>query len=482
MNMVSIGTHILKRREGRPESQIECAKALGLMTVCVQAEMTLAETVITVWQNSSGAIRKLLERAIRKAALGGARSLEEAIEHEAKDLPDRIRWISQPIIDFIQSTDEPDEHQRHALIEKAHESSLASCRQAIREDTSTLRVPFSTIFAMGIVLPIIVATILPLWGMVSQDDLGWEYGSTGRSMATPLPKTPDEITLIGGITILAFPLVCIVATNSLVNNRELISNPMLNGLGSKMLFLFGILGALSLAIMLLFHAPLSFWVVIGALMITSFLAHRLFKTPKSQIGTTYRAESPSEMSSICGRLVMGEHPLRAILLSSRDSRSSQKLFKNALFTIGKKRDTGAFRLVEEASKKDPRIAARVFRQFSSHLIELGRIEDELRNELRPIAQSALVATLVLCPFVLGIVAGFNSIGQFSGNMPDDKFWIRTIFAVFVLEMALTGYWLAICLSPDGKGMPKRLLSPRIVAVLSILIFLASLEVSCWVFS
>ena len=472
----------LKAGKEPKDSPLECARALGLLTVCLQAEMSLAESVIISWQNSKGTIRRILEHSLRRAAMGGAKSLEESLEQDARNMSKRIGWASEALIGFLRSADETDSNQRRALIEKAHENSLASCRQAIKDDTSSLRVPFSTIFAMGIVLPIIIATILPLWGMVSIDSSGWGYSTQGERAIGLEQSSTDAVTLIGGLAILTFPIVCIIATDRLIMNRELISNPMLIRNAVRLLFAFISLGAFALIIMLLPGGSLSFLLVLGILLIVALLANRLIFVAESAETAQDQLYGSSALNSICGRLSQGDHFVRALLLSVRNSRLGRELLGNALVKSDRERDLGAFQLVEEASERDPRIAAKVFRQFSSHLSELGRIENEMRNDLRPIAQSAMVATIVLCPFVLGIVAGFNSFGYVSDKDDDGGMRIRVAFMVFITDMALTGCWLTACLSPDGRGIPRRLSDPRAWAFISTMIFLASLGLSEMIFS
>lgn len=467
--------------EAGSDGHMECARALGLLTVCLRAEMTLSESIIVVWRNSKGEIRKLLERSLRKAALGSSRSLVETLEEGSKDLPNKSERASQPLIELLRAESEPDTDQKHALIEKAHENALRSCRQAVRDDVASLRVPFSTIFAMGIVLPIIIATILPLWGMVSNDDVGAGHAFPGIQLVNPEPRTDGGIVIAGWLTILAFPMLCILAANRLIRHRELISDPEMNGLGGKLLITFAALAMAILPVALFAGGSTAFFLVVGVLISVGVLANRILSARSARRACADHAYSPSVLSAICGRLSQGEHFLRAILLSINDSRLSRELLGDTLFRADKEH-ISPFNPMEEASKKDPRIAARVFRQFSAHLSELEGMERDLRSELRPIAQSALVATLALCPFVLGIVAGFNSFGYSDGGGRVDEFQIKTVFAVFVAEMALTGYWLAACLSPDRKGMPRRLFEPRGMTLLSIMIFLGSLELSGTMFS
>ncbi|MEM2839352.1 MAG: hypothetical protein QXE18_04605 [Thermoplasmata archaeon] len=473
---------IFKADNEAEDGPLEYARAIGLMTVCLQADMPLAESVIISWQNSKGAIRRILDRSLRRAAMGGAVSLEESIEQDARNLPKGAEWASDALIEFLKSADEADRNQKRTSIEKAHENSLASCRQAIRDDTSSLRVPFNTIFAMGIVLPIIVATILPLWGMVSIDISGWEHGARVERAVGFGQSSIDTVTLIGGLSILMFPIVCIISTGRLIGNRELISNEMLIRNARRLLFSFIFLGALALVIMLSSPGSLGFLLVTGILVIIVILANRLLLEAGSAEIAGDNLCSPFALNSICGRLSQGDHFVRAVLLSVRNSRLGRALFMNTLAKNDRGCDLGAYHLIQEASERDPRIAAKVFRQFSSHLSELGRIENEMRNDLRPIAQSAMVATLVLCPFVLGIVAGFNSFGYLSEKESDGDMQIRVAFMVFVIEMSLTGYWLTKCLSPDGKGIPKMLFDPRACAFISMTVFLASVGMSEIIFS
>lgn len=482
MNMTSMLKRSPRKNTGAP-SHLECARALGLLTVCFRAGMSLSESVIVVWRNSKGDIRKLLEQALRKAALGCAKSLVETLEESSKNLPKRSEWASQPLIDLLRAESEPDAEQKYLIIEKAHESALRACRYSIKDDASSLKVPFSTIFAMGIVLPIIVATILPLWGMVSEEDIGTQTALLINDRRAIETGIQPDMALAGWLIILSFPALCVLSANHLIMNREIISSMEMGALANRLLIAFIFLIAIALLTVSFFDGSIAFLLIMGAMIFLCVLTRRLLpkRSTKEQIGDY--SHSPSALGSICGRLSQGEHIVRAILLSMKNTQSSMKLLGAALLG-GEKADEGfvSITLIEEAASRDPRIAAKIFRQLSSHLSELDGIEREMRSELRPIAQSALVATIVLCPFVLGIVAGFNSFGISTDENMAEGFEIKTVFAIFVMEMALAGYWLTTVLSPDKKGLPKWLFDPRMMAFLSMIVFLGSLGFSEIVFS
>jgi len=463
------------------DNSIDEVRALGLLTVCLKAGIPFYASSILVYRSAKGKMPHLFERALRKTTLGSSESLEKAIEEEASGLSGEEEGIARYLNEFIRCSGEPDADLRNRLLDRALDGAMESCRKSLKEMVSSLRVPFSTIFAMGIVLPIVVATILPLWGLVSTSNMFDSYYSDSAPFTSVEKDTIPPIILIGIVSILCFPITCVLSVDWIMKNRGQIWNKSMRDSARILLALFVCLGAATVLVSIIARETVHFWIFAGILLTMGILIGRyLVKYNRSCTSkdTFLRA---SILNSISARISQGEHFVRAVALSDIDRETGRRLFWKSIFPVARRYDgderDDTWQLIAEASEQDPAISAKMLRQISSHLSDLDMIESEMRNDLRPLAQSALVATIVLCPFVLGMVGGFDSIHPVANDIRGGFEAFEFVFAAFVFETAIIGAWLVGCLSPDGKGMPAFLRKWNYSIALAMGIFSLSMLLS-----
>jgi len=349
-------------------------------------------------------------------------------------------------------------------------------------------VPVSAIFALGIVLPIVIATMVPLWGMAYSDALTREfYGGTGGPEAGDY-ETGAAPALLLAAPILAFPAACLLASLRLLRRKEFVSNAASKASVALIIVFFCSIGASTFIALFVLHLDLPAPLFAGAIVLFIYLLDRRLREDERVAKEESIYARPSVLNAISAMLGSGEHLVRAVARAAPHSKEASDVFWFYALprAEGAPQDRGfddeTIALISESAKRDPRLAATVLRQVSRHLNDLATIEAEVRFELKPMAQSIIVTTVLLAPFVLGIAAGFGALSSLAGDGGFSPSCLADLFVAFIAEMVIVGFWLVRRINP-GDGQGYRIMErPALAAALSLGIFLSSLWLSAAMFA
>ncbi|HUW43313.1 MAG TPA: hypothetical protein VMW02_03655 [Thermoplasmata archaeon] len=480
----------LLQSKGKPrgdeDSALDGIRALALINVMLRAQLPFHRAIASARSIAKGRMREALDGALRRTLLGASSSLERALEEELRNLPRRLRWISISLREYMLCNSEPENDQREEHLDRAFGSALESCRQALKETVSGLRVPVSAIFALGIVLPIVIATMVPLWGMASSEALTHGFGSSLDAKASG--SDGGGLSFLIAAPILAFPALCLLSSLFMLRGKEFVSDSASKAPEVKILAFFCALGAVTLLILFLLDIDIPPLVFIALILPCAYFVNRGLRSDESAARQESIYARPSVLNEISAMLGSGEHLVRAVAKASPDSKEAADAFW--LYALPRTQETGhdsefddeMIMLISESSKRDPRLAANVLRQVSRHLSDLSAIEAEIRFELKPIAQSVLVTTIVLAPFVLGIAGGFGSFGSLAGKGSVSFSSLTDLFAAFIAEMAIVGLWLVRRINPGDGSFKKITDRPTLALAASMGTFLLSLWISAAMFA
>jgi hypothetical protein len=471
---------------GKEDSPLDSIRALALINVMLKARLPFHRAIASARSIARGRMRGALDGALKRTLLGGSSSLERALEDEIRSLPRGLHWVSSSLREYMLCNSEPEDDQKDEHLDRAFSSALESCRQALKETVSGLRVPVSAIFALGIVLPIVIATMVPLWGMASSEALTRELGNSFDTKAGELVGGSPSYLLAAPI--LAFPALCLLSSLLMLRGKEFVSNSASKASEIKILAFFCALGAMTLSLLFLLDLDIPPLVFIALILPCAYFLNSGLRSDKNATRRDSIYARPSVLNEISAMLGSREHLVRAVAKASPDSKEAAEAFW--LYAMPRARGAGhdsefddeMIMLISESSKRGPRLTANVLRQVSRHLSDLSAIEAEVRFELKPIAQSVLVATIVLAPFVLGIAGGFGSFGSIAGRGSVSPSSLSCLFAAFIAEMATVGLWLVKRIDP-GDGSFKMITDrPTLALAASLGTFLLSLWISAAMFA
>lgn len=483
---------LFARREkatNSPEATPGIVRMLALILVMQKANMSIYKSIIAARVFVKGPFRAFIDSAIRGVILGMTSSIDKAIRQEKRKLPIELDWASSALEEIILAAEEPDEKSREIILNRAFSSALISYQHYIRESLCSLRIPITTIFAMGIVLPIILATMLPMWNLTSPEFATSEFSEPVSVIEGNAISAMSSISNIVNAIILLFPILCILFTRLLLGNRASILGIRDPSFSLRTILLFlSFLSAGFFFLSYIFGLKLSFW-GLGIIMIIcgyglDFLLSNKISTRENHKDLIHDYYRLSIMSS---RMTMGEHFVRAYALTDSQSEMTKKIMWNSLQPriladpSAIEADKEMILLISEAAEKDSQLASQMIRQLAGHMNQLLNMQMESRMDLKPISQSIAVATLFLSPFVLGLVSGFDAIGLFFNGSQESYQPLGNLFLVFNFEMTIAGLYIN-----DNIGLKKMskidIHRPISAIAISSLIFILSQLLSDLIFS
>lgn len=479
------------RKDSQPEksaSSLDLIRMLALVMVMLKAGLPFHRAMISARCFAKGTFIQFMDRALRKTVLGGSSSLEQAIEEESKALPLKLKWASRALKEFITAAEEPNDQTKETILDRIFSTALNSCRQSLKESLGGLRIPVTTIFALGIVLPIVIATMLPLWNLVSPGGLSQEF-----SVAPDLLENSNSETSLvfnfATISILLFPFICVYCTHYLLRNRVSISSLDIPYLTHHIVIFFALFGGFFFLIVHLLELRISFWILVLVALFFVVIIDLRWKRCSSR--SSINAESLNNSSAfnlISYRLTIGEHFARAAALTNRESSDAKDFLwasmQPRIVSKNDNRPQGAemLSLISEASDKNPQLAAQMLRHLARHFNDLSSIEFESRIELKPITQSVSAATIFLSPFVLGLLSGFDYLGLFAADQNQSFQMLESLFLVFIVEMSIVGLWFNEYIGFSKDFNKKNIMKLSIAVAISIIVFLISRSFSTALFS
>jgi hypothetical protein len=173
----------------------------------------------------------LLAGAINRDPLGGrlARASWEVLTRHRADLESSLaalassldrsnQTLRQSLHLLVASSHEPTRDGMERLMEKAHEMSVQGLRQAAERYLAGLGTPVMIIFGLGILLPIMLLSIVPLFALAAPLPVGAEAAST----AAKVPLAPMAFLLLAVV-----PGSCLLYARSLLESSPIARCPEL---------------------------------------------------------------------------------------------------------------------------------------------------------------------------------------------------------------------------------------------------------------
>ncbi|HJX04776.1 MAG TPA: hypothetical protein VJ489_03060, partial [Thermoplasmata archaeon] len=377
-----------------------------------------------------------LKRCTWKVIMGKFESFEEAL----LSLGDM--WVAQgddlktSLNSMVTSSREATHDGRRRALERANQAMIAGGKRRIEEYAMSLSTPSMLIFGLGILLPLMVGSFLPMlsWNIWSMDSVSREGGLHAQSQST------SQMVFIMN---LLFPAIAFLIALSAVSSHPLES--VGNGVGKKRLGLSGGIAALAVSgasclavwisldesvirsVLLLFSAvgPLSIW-----LLSNSRLAERIQGHP---------AEDLEDVLFRTGaRMLEGENFEAALHRAATDlgrgrSEAARKLSLKGLLaanelviepfleesSFGVRNATQGLKITREAAAKDEAAAGMLAMDLASYLKDLRDLDNTLKNRLKPTVSMMKTTALFLAPIVLGVTyAIYLSLASMLGGEGD----------------------------------------------------------------
>ncbi len=309
-------------------------------------------------------------------------------------------------------------------LDRAREIAFSGARRRWRDYAASLRGPTTALFALGVLLPLIVGSMLPLLSLGRFAPTSFEVAAEPDGDAVPWIVLLDVV----------FPALTFALAHGVSSGRTGIGlEAPRRAHGRRLLPL----AALPLALVPLVIAPpgiapfLSLAVVLGGVFALLHLAFREGARRRRAV-RDLEAQLPDALFRLGTRLEEGrslEESLLSAAGGARDTAAGALLAKvghsmrlgggtleDALFgEHGALRDVpsrsvrATMRMVVDLAAKDPPTAGRATLEMAAHLRDLQDVERDLRTELRPTVDAMRATATLFGPVVLGVTGSMYAV-------------------------------------------------------------------------
>lgn len=143
----------------------ECPTVVGMITTSVESGGSLDTAARSIAETGPLFSRELFSRAVRIADTKGADGIPRALSDEVGKLPESASGYRNAVLLCISASESGTQEERLRLLREASDISLDSVRGMGERYSSALTVPCMTVFGLGIMVPMILMSIVPLLGV-----------------------------------------------------------------------------------------------------------------------------------------------------------------------------------------------------------------------------------------------------------------------------------------------------------------------------
>jgi hypothetical protein len=434
---------------------------IGAMAMSMNVSPSLEKAILLASRSSGNPLGRRLAHVSWGVLTRSWPDVESAISDLASSLGQANVALRQSLYLFTASTHEPTKAGMEQLMEKAHEISVQGLKDAADRYVAGLSTPVMAIFALGILLPIMLLSVVPLFALASPMP---GEASVAGSIEPPLAPMAFLILVV-------IPLCCILYCRSILD-----SSPLAD------------LAELKLELELINIWPWLLWFAIltGYLLLIqveelAYLTLLVITIPPSLIIWSkarhqVRARKDAEGDFILGlyqignRLSAGASLEKAVMesASTKSTNGFSEWCSLALHRAGTSRRpleeamsslepvperplvAEAFRTVVECASRDGTAAGRIAVRLAKSLGQIKDCETGVKERMRGVIDMMRSTSLIFAPIVLGVTVGlFGITASFSGSMEATN-WVTLLAGIYVIELSFVVTYLTTFIV-DNRG-------------------------------
>lgn len=165
---------------------VEGPTVVGMVTASLESGGSLDTAARTVAADGPPMSRIIFTEAVRMADTKGARDIRSAVLDRVSRLPESASGYRRAVHMCLAASDSADRQERRGMLEDASRTALDSVREMGESYGASLNMPFMTVFGLGIMVPMILMSILPMLG------IGGMFGGVAVD-----PGMISAVTLVG---------------------------------------------------------------------------------------------------------------------------------------------------------------------------------------------------------------------------------------------------------------------------------------------
>ncbi len=462
-------------------------EVINYIVMSMELSPSLDRAVEFAAANADGPMAAELRSIVWNVKARRFTTTEEALISYADELRETNEELASAMYSILSAVKDREREKARSGLRQACDTVLTGTRQRVEGFAASLGTPATVLFSLGILLPMIIGSMLPMLSMG-----GFDMGVQEQQAAEGswIPTLVLSILLMN----LAFPLAAFAYASSILSRRpgiHTVSEPAKEGRASATIMAAVIIGASAL-LAFITGRYLEFWGLewsVAALLLLSGLVvgirHAL--TPGKSPTDVRKVEKleeqiPDMLFQLGSRLGEGQALERAIE-DAAETLSGTEIGNFLVSILARMRRGGnslgdvlfsddgivavhpsrklraALRLAVEAAGKDPETAAGMLITMSNHMRELASSDREMRIKLRSTVDSMKNTAILFGPVIMGVTVGLYGLlsETFSGMngsaaMPTPYF----IMIIGIYLMATVATIMYFCSGIErGRGHWKR---------------------------
>jgi len=140
----------------------ECPAVIGALTSTIESGGSIDTAIRSVAEEGSKHSRRLFIDAVRDTATKGYPSLTSALSAKLSELPREASGYRRAVMMALSASESSDDIERTRMLRDAAQAALESVREMGEAYGASLTVPCMTVFGIGIMMPMIMMSILPM--------------------------------------------------------------------------------------------------------------------------------------------------------------------------------------------------------------------------------------------------------------------------------------------------------------------------------
>jgi len=409
-----------------------------------------------------------LRGCVWSVVMGRYSSFEEALHALGTKWARFSGDLKASINAMVTASCEATEEGKRRALDRANNAMMMGAKRRIEEYALSLSTPSMIMFGLGILLPLMVGSFLPMlsWNLWSFEGL-----EEGGVRASGNGGTLETIFLMNVL----FPaLAFLVASNAVTHHPletrggrslgglrlagVLVASALTaGGVTASVLSLQGVLR--SAACLLSCCVPVGVWMTLEGMKGRASTHGLAVGVEDALFVTGARMLEGENFEAALGRAAsdLSDEPAQVMRNLSFRSNIAGRSFDTAVEqeaeSTGRSNALEAFKVVQEAAVKDEARAGLLAMDLAAYLKDLHDLEDTLKGRLKPTISMMRMTAYVLGPIVMGVTfAIFISMGSIMGDVPgglDPELFLFVLGAFLAETSAIVSYFVW---GIEGKGV------------------------------
>lgn len=461
-------------------------EVVNYMVMSMELSPSIDRAVLFAAENAAGTMSDELKTLVWKVKAREFATTDEALQSYAGELEAINEDLRSAIYNILSATKERDHEKARSGLRRASDTVLTGTRQRVEGFAASLGTPATVLFSLGILLPMIIGSMLP---MISMGGFQMAPGEEPQAAESWAPIFVLSILLMN----VAFPAIAVVYARSILAKRPGISGT--SGSPEETSRAVGAVLIISLfaALAYVCGSSVSFWglewAVASLVMLFGIAAGLWFGLrqtsgpDRSKEAEKLESQMPDMLFQLGSRLgegialeraledvagtmaktEMGDF-LAGVLAAMRRSGMglSDLLFNPETGMMPKhpSRKLGAaLRLTVEAAAKDPEAAGGILIAMSNHMRDLANADREMQLKLRSTIDSMKNTAILFAPVIMGVTVGLYSLlsqtfGEMNGAATMPAPYFIMIMGIYLLSTVATIMYFCSGIE-HGRGRWKR---------------------------